>query len=87
MKYYEPRCQLVTLTCPGEGYRTHLFVDGRYVLSVPGHSCDPETGMLFRHWSEVNQATILFQGRPLKDLNPVGYLCKEDFRLVFNHRG
>ena len=81
------RIELVSMRCPGEGYRTHLFADGRYILSVPGHYCDPEKLMLFRHWSEVSRATILFRGRELKDYCPVGYICEEDFRVVVNYPG
>ena len=83
----EKRIELVSIKCPGEGYRTHLFADGRYVLSVPGHSCDPDTLTLHRYWSCVEQATILFCGKELKDHCPIGYLAEEDFEVVTNYPG
>jgi hypothetical protein len=81
------RIELACMSCPGEGYRSHLFVDGKYIMSIPGHSCDPESLRLFRHWSEVSQSTILFRGRELKEADPDGYICSEDFRVVTNHPG
>jgi hypothetical protein len=80
----EKRIQFLNMECCGEGTRTHhLFVDGKFVLSVPGHSA--EGLKLHRVWSVVDQATVLFNGEPLTEENPDGYLCWDMFRVAYNY--
>jgi hypothetical protein len=79
------RITIISLPCPGEGYRTHLFGDGQFMLSIPGHSTDGG-GELYRHWSEVDEVQLLFRGEPLRDMNPSGFISKDDFAIVQGHQ-
>ena len=79
--YTDNRLSLITLPTPGEGWRTHLFVDGIFMCSVIGH--DTDGGFIRRTWSGVEQAIVLFQGDPLYQVDITGIVKPEDFSVLY----
>jgi hypothetical protein len=77
------RITFVSLPAGGEGYRTSVFADGRFMVDIPGHSCDPKTGKLNRHWSQVDDAMVLFRNKPLEDMDPDGYIEPNQFTIKY----
>jgi hypothetical protein len=79
----EKRINVFSIPCAGEGYRTHIFADGRYMTHVIGHSIDDKL-QLTKHWSLVGQATILFRGKRLTSTaNEEGRIDESQFEVVY----